>query len=82
MPDGSGLAETTTTADRYMEVEFVSNIAKLERLSDDHARSFPTKVLIKAALVDLDITFTRSHVDACFCRLSSTCSVILIHKNS
>ena len=56
MSNCAGLAGSATAANRYVDVELVTQTSQLKRLANDHLCRFAPKKDIQRTIIDFDVT--------------------------
>lgn len=72
--DGASLSGFTAAADVDDDVEIVGEVDELERLTQNHAKRRTVEILVDALLVDGNIAFAGTEVNARYGAFTTTCS--------
>src|SRR5690606_21529829 len=82
MTDGTGLTTDTATGNGNEDVELLDGLGQLQRLTHDHASGLAAEEGIQAAIVDRDVTSTRTQEYACGSGLATASAVILSRRHN
>lgn len=82
MADCASLTTYTTTDHGDVDVEFLDSLSQFQRLTNYHAGSFAAEEIFQGAVVDGDVTSTRTQENACGCGLATASAVILSRRHN